>query len=126
MTIDEDQRRRDLYEVALRAHDARVECDGWIYYVRGVKRDSEFTGLSGWITSALSIEVALLLLRPLQRLVDRRKPWTVGVVRLGSVATWNSLTPKVVHREVLPAGEHPARRIDDLLAEAHDGRFAPD
>lgn len=125
VAVDDQRRRDDLYEVNLRPHDERLEVGGWTYYVRAVKRESEFTRRSGWLAGELLIDLPLLGFRAVRRLLGRREPWTVGVVRLGSVKTWNDLTPKVMHREDLVRGEDPAGRIAELVEEVRAGRFAP-
>lgn len=125
VTVDDQRRRDDLYEVTLRPHDERVELDGWTYYVRAVKRDSEFMGNAGWLTTELLIDLPLLLFRGLRRVLGRPKPWIVGIVRLGSVRTWNDVQPHVAYREVLAPGVEPAPRITELIDEVRAGRFAP-
>jgi hypothetical protein len=126
VVVDDQRRRDDLYEVNLRPHDERVEVGGWTYYVRAVKRESKFTLSSGWLTTVLLIDVPLLLFRAVRRLFGRRPPWIVGVARLGSVKTWNDLTPKVVHREVLQQDVDPVGRIAELVDQASAGQFAPE
>jgi hypothetical protein len=56
----------------------------------------------------------------------KHRPWTVAVVRLGSVSTWNDIRPKVVFREVLPEDVEPTARIADLVEEIQSGRFRPE
>lgn len=123
--MDNQRKRDDLYDVSLRPHDERVEVGGWTYYVRAVKRDHEFTTPQGWITQVWLIDLPLLLVRGVRRVLNRRRPWTVGVVRFGSVSTWNDRIPIVVHREVLQDGEDPSVRIAELVKEVSAGRFAP-
>lgn len=122
--MDEQRRRDDLYDVTLRPHDQRVEVAGWIYYVRGVKRDEELLPrVALW--GEVLVDVPILAARGIKRLVSRRVPWTVAVVRLGSVKTWNGVKPEVVHKEVLPTGEDAGPRIGELVEDVKAGWFAP-
>lgn len=124
VAVDDQQRRHDLYDVPLRSHDERVEEGSWTYYVRGVKRDDELLPrVTLW--GELLVDVPMLAARGIKRLVSRGVPWTVAVVRLGSVKTWNDAKPEVVHREVLPAGDGAEARIAQLVDEVKAGRFTP-
>lgn len=131
MTIDDERRRDDLYDVRLRAHDQRLERDGWVYYVRGVRHDGELLPRTG-VTSELLVDLPVLVGRGIRwataRVRRRRRDWVVGVVRLGAARTWRDVAPVVVHREDVPGapGEDGlAARIDALVARAATGAFAP-
>lgn len=110
--------------MSLRDHDERVELDGWTYYVRGVRRESELLPRRA-VTADLLMELPVLAYRGVKWLATRNRPWTVAVVRLGSVQTWNDVRPEVVHREVLPPGQAPGGRIGELVEQVESGRYAP-
>lgn len=56
---------------------------------------------------------------------DSTKPWTVAVVRMGYVGSWNDLSPTVVHQEELAPAEAPDACIEALVADVRVGRFHP-
>lgn len=126
VAVDEQRRRDDLYDVTLRPHDERVEAGGWTYYVRGVRDNGELLPRLRPTTGDLLVDGALLVSRGIKRLTRRKDRWTVGVVRLGSVSTWNNVQPQVVHREALAPGQEPEPRVAELIAEVKVGRHAPE
>ena len=125
MAVDDRRRQEDLYDVSLRPHDERVELKGWTYYIRAVKRDYEFTTSRLFFTNVWLVDVPRLLLRGVQWTLERHNPWIVGVVRLGSVASWNDLRPRILYREKLADGEQPTTRIDEMRHRVLDGDFSP-
>lgn len=123
MAVDPELVRRDLYLPAVGEHDRRVVHDGWTYYVQAVRRPRTL----GRPAPAVGGVGELVLVLPVVwclGLLARRRPWTVGVVRLGDVATWNDPKPVVVHRETT-VDPDPTATIDRLVAEIETGRFAP-
>ena len=125
MAVDRERQRDDLYAVRLRDHDERVELRGWVYYVRGVKREAELTRDTFLSSSWGMLDLTLALVDVALTVSDRWRTWRVGVVRLGSVRTWRSLTPKVVHVEKLPRGVDPTQRIQELVEDVKRGKFQP-
>jgi hypothetical protein len=125
MGVDESRRRRDMYEARLGPDDERVELGGWVYYARAVTWQRDFThGLVQPVGELLTDGVRLAA-QGLRRVRSSRRPWIVGVVRIGDVATWNDLSPHVVFQETLASGESPKARIEQLARQAQDGAFAP-
>jgi hypothetical protein len=124
VAVDEQRRRDDLYDVKLRPHDVRAEIGGWTYYVRGVRSKREFLPRMTPVIGELLVDVPLLIAAGLERLISRRRGWTVGVVRMGSVKTWNDVRPVVVHQETLPPRQDPGPRIAELLLEVEAGSYA--
>lgn len=127
MAVDKGQASADRYPAALRDHDERVEVQGWTYYIRGVRSKSELTGgstvdLSG---AGPALDFLAVLVQSVLALRTLRRPWTVGVVRLGSARTWNDPAPRVVHLEQLATGVEPTARIAELVAAVRAGRFYP-
>ena len=124
MAVDEQRRRDDLYDVRLRPHDVRAEIGGWTYYVRGVRNARELLPRTTPIIGELLIDVPLLIAAGVERLLSRQRGWTVGVVRMGSVKTWNDVRPVVLHQQTLPPRQDPGPRIAELLREVEAGRYA--
>lgn len=128
MVVEAGQAQADRYAVSLREHDERVELDGWTYYVRGVKRLAELrsgSGSSAFAIPILGVELVAWLVEGGLWVRSRRQPWTVGVVRFGSVRSWNDKTPRVVFSERLARGASPVERITELVDEVKAGRFRP-
>jgi len=104
-------------------HDVRLERDGWIYYVRAVRRTESLSGRgldpNG---SLIGLAVLVALEAIFGRLRDRLR-WKVGVVRLPSPRSWNTDRPRVLHRELLDSGEDPGIRIAELAADVGTGAF---
>jgi hypothetical protein len=103
-------------------HDVRVVADGWVYYVRGIRRGELFLG--GGLTLEGGLVVAVIALvagGPLLRWHERQ-PWKVGVVRFR--AGGGGLI-RTVHKERLPPDERPERRIAELVEDVKRGRFKP-
>lgn len=126
MGVDESKRRRDRYEARLGEDDQRVEVAGWVYYVRAVKWDRDLTHGLAQPSGALLIDGTRYAAHGLRSLLAGRRPWIIGVVRLGAVSTWNDLEPRVVHRETLGQGDAPRPRIEDLAEQVTTGTFAPE
>jgi hypothetical protein len=125
MAVDPALVEKDMYGPHVGELDERVVRGGWTYYVQAVKRPGRL-GVSPPSSDSLLAE--LLIVLPLEAIAERRarrRPWTVGVVRIGDIATWNDREPVVVHREELPLGEDPSDAIAALAADAAAGRFAP-
>lgn len=125
MAVDEKERRRDMYEARLGPDDERIALGGRIYYVRAVKWERDFTrGLVQPVGEPI-IDAFRLVTQGIQQLRASRRPWIVGVVRIGDVSTWNDVSPRLVSRETLAESELPQARIDDLVQQVKDGAFAP-
>ena len=127
MAVGPEFSSRDMYLADLLAHDERVARDGWVYYVRGVKRrwqllhgEDDGRG-AGW-----KWVVIMGLWNTIMRALDRRRPWLLGVVRLGDVATWNDIRARIVHVEPLRADEDLSQGVARLVAAASAGRFSPE
>lgn len=112
-----------MYYPALGSDDERLQVNGWTYYVRAVKWRDEFTQSAVSRSGSELFDFLVETARDL--LFARRRPWIVGVVRQGDVATWNDITPKLVHSEILSERIEPRVRIHELVTEVHEGRFAP-
>lgn len=113
----------DQIQFTPNAHDVRVERQGWVYYVRGIKRGERFVG--GGVTLEGGIVIALLSLVAGRRISGwyEAQPWKVGVVRLRSDGGGLNRT---VYKERLPAGVRPAGRIAELVEDVEHGRFHRD
>ena len=99
-------------------HDVRLERGEWIFYVRGVKRGERFIG--GAPTGLEGIVFALTLGLLWAARQERLNRWKVGVVRFRK--DWRGRI-RLVHKETLPPGEGPQRRIAELVEEVSAGRF---
>lgn len=101
-------------------HDVRIERNGWVYYVRGVRRGERFVG--GGLTPEGGVAVVLIGLVAGRRLQawHERQPWKVGVVCLR--ADGGGIV-RTVHKE--RAGASPVARIAALADEVRAGRFEP-
>jgi hypothetical protein len=107
-----------------RDHDVRIERDGWVYWVRGVKSVEPF--LRDWVGSATGIGEFIFaagLARALDLWWRRRRAWKVGVVRFKGSQWGPSGRFVVVHKEVLPSGMEPTERIAQLVASVRFGEF---
>ena len=102
----------------------RIARDGWVYYVRGVKRSEPLDGGMGFGDGSL-FGVAIWLLSGLAgRLLWRfQKSWKVGVVRF--VDNDRVMPTSVVHEERLASGVWPGARIAELVSAVESGRFDP-
>jgi hypothetical protein len=113
-----------MYEARLGPDDRRIELDGRVYYVRAVKWKRDFTrGLPqpvGWWLA----DIVRLVADGLRRVRAGRRPWMVGVIRIGDVSSWNDVEPNLEHHEALTAGQSPQARIAELAHEAQQGAFA--
>jgi hypothetical protein len=125
MAVDESMRRRDMYDARLTPHDQRVERGGWVYYVRAVKWERDFTRDLFQPGGEPLYDIVRLAVQWVRRARSGRRPWMVGVVRIGDVSTWNDFRPHVAHQETLPPGQSPQARIGELARKAQDGAFAP-
>lgn len=123
VAVDIADQRRDMYYPTCSEHDERLELEGWTYYVRAVKWRDQFTTSPAPRSGSAIFDSLVHVGREI--VFGRRRPWIVGVVRLGSISTWNDLTPRVVHSEVLAPGNDPRSRISELLDDARQGRFRP-
>ncbi len=118
-------RRRDVsLPFTAKDHDVRIARDGWVYYVRGVKRSEPLDGGLGFGDGSL-FGVAIWLLSGLAgRLLWRfQKSWKVGVVRF--VDNDRVMPTSVVHEERLASGVRPGARIAELVSAVESGRFDP-
>lgn len=107
-----------------RDHDVRVERDGWVYWVRGVKSVEPLR--RDWVGSATGIGefiLAAVLTRTLDLWWRRRRAWKVGVVRFKNSQWGPSSRFVVVYKQVLPPGVEPTVRIADLVSEVRAGYF---
>jgi hypothetical protein len=124
MAVDPSLVLKDMYPFDVGDHDERVVRDGWTYYVQAVKRPRSLgrpgLGESGGIGEAVVGGLIDLFLE----WRARNNPWTVGVVRIGYIGSWNDQTPVVVYREVLAVGEKPAARVAGLVRKVQAGEFA--
>jgi hypothetical protein len=118
---------RDRYVADIGDEDVRVSAGGWVYYVRAVKRPKQLlrSDANAGSSSLLGDLLFALVWGAVMERLDRRRPWLIGVVRMGDVATWNDITPRVVHTEALAPGGTIAGAIEHLATAAATGRFAP-
>lgn len=105
-------------------HDVRIPRDGWVYYVRAVKRGEPLDGGTGFGDGSL-FGIAIWLLSGLVvRLLSRfQKSWMVGVVRF--VDNDRVMPTSVIHEEKLASGVRPSARIAELASDVESGRFDP-
>lgn len=122
--MTEDQARVDGVHFTPREHDVRVQRGDWLFYVRGVKQGEGFLGGLSWDGDPFSLPV-LLAMEGVMALVRRPLRWKVGVVRLPSATSWKTGRIRVVHKERLPDGAEPAKRIAELVADVNAGVFDP-
>lgn len=124
MAVDRTLIAKDMYDGTVGDLDQRVVEDGWTYYIHAVKRPGQL----GRTARASAYPLGDLLIGiPLELFLDwraRRRPWTIGVVRFGSVGGWSDRTPRVVHTESFD-GDDPSARITELAADVSEGRFHP-
>jgi hypothetical protein len=125
VAVDESERHHDMYDARLGPHDQRVQRGGWDYYIRAVKWEQDFTARGVQPGGELIVDALRLVARGVRRARSSRRPWVVGVVRIGDVATWNDRTPRVVCRETLGARQEPPTRIAELVVRAQNGEYAP-
>jgi hypothetical protein len=125
VAVRDVDRRRDLYDAQLGPDDERVQLAGWVYYVRAVTWEQDLTRRPAQPVGELLTDTIRLAARGIRRARSRRRPWIVGVVRMGDVSTWNDPTPRVVHRDTSTAAQSHRSRIADLARRARDGEFAP-
>lgn len=129
MAVNEEQAFYDMYAATLREWDERVQVGEWVYYIRAVRRKRELTRAnwrldgSSWAGNLWIFAVPFVL--TYRWWIKRSGPWIVGVVRLGAVSTWNSVTPLVVHMEILGRDDLVVGRIAELASAAQAGHFAP-
>ncbi len=114
-----------MYDALLGPHDQRVQRGGWVYYIRAVKWEQDFTARGVQPGGELLVDALRLVTRALRRARSGRRPWVIGVVRIGDVSTWNDRTPRVVCRETLGRGHAPQTRIAELVVRAQNGEYAP-
>lgn len=125
MTPDRSQAELDGAPFDPEEHDVRLERDGWIYYVRAVRRTESLSGRGLDPNGSLLGIVVLVALEAIFGRFRERSRWKVGVVRLPSPRSWNTGRPRVLHREVLDSGEEPGPRIAALAADVEAGAFQP-
>jgi hypothetical protein len=102
-------------------HDIRIDRDGFIFYVRGVKIGEPFRATISWDGS-----LAGFLLTPALKVLAAaaRQPvstWKVGVLRMKNRKLGGRI--KIVHRERLPRGTSPTARIAELAERVDAGDF---
>jgi hypothetical protein len=123
MTPDRTQAELDGAPFDPEDHDVRLERDGWIYYVRAVRRTESLAGRGLDPNGSLIGLAVLLALEAVFGRFRERLRWKVGVVRLPSPRSWNADRPRVLHRELLGSGEYPGIRIAALAADVEAGAF---
>ena len=118
-------RRRDVsLPFTPKDHDVRIARDGWVYYVRGVKRSEPLDGGIGFGDGSLSGVAIWLLIGLAGRLLWRfQKSWKVGVVRF--VDDDRVMPTSVLHEEKLASGVRPSARIAELVSAVESGSFDP-
>ena len=132
--IDPADVRKDMYPGSAPGPlDQRIVRGGWTYYVRATKKPRSLThdadagaGAAAGTVGGLFGLLAMVPLVLVVRVRDRSRPWTVAVIRMGHVASWNDLKPTVLHREKVAPGDSPANRIAALTHEVRAGRFEPE
>ncbi len=99
-------------------HDVRLQRGDWIFYVRGVKKGERLIGGGSAGLEGIVFVLTFGLLWAARQ--ERQDRWKVGVVRLRK--DWVGRI-RLVHKETLPPGEGPQRRIAELVEEVSAGRF---
>ena len=122
--IDPVLAQRDLYEVALRDVDKRVESGDWVFYVRAVKRRGALTHAE-WDGGGFNLfaEGMAWVFNALRHRIYAKRPWLVGVVRLGDISSWNDHRPVIVHLEQIESGADAGATIGRLRAQIGAGEF---
>ena len=105
-------------------HDVRIAREGWVYYVRGVKRSESLDGGMGFGDASLFGIAVWLLYGVLGGLLWHfQKSWKVGVVRF--IDNGKVMPTSVVLEERLQPGVWPGARIAELVKDVESGRFDP-
>jgi hypothetical protein len=125
MTIDPNLVSKDIYPCNVEELDQRVVRGGWTYYVHAVKRPSTLGKAPLSAAAGLTASLFGALVEAGLDWKARNDAWTVGVVRVGYIGSWNDQAPRVIHRESLVAGETPEVRIAELVEQAESGFFDP-
>lgn len=102
-------------------HDVRVERDGWVFFVRGVKKYEPFRGDATWDGTLSGILFLLIAWSLAHLLWQAQDTWKVGILRYRS-SRWGGRI-KIVHKEQMPRGEQPYGRIRELVDEVHRGVY---
>jgi hypothetical protein len=105
------------------AHDVRISQNGWVYWVRGVKRSEPLRSDMHMVdTSGVgAIILSLLLGWALEAWWERQTTWKVGVLRYKDSLLGGRI--KILLKEVLPSGEQPGPRIAELAEKVRSGAF---
>lgn len=104
-----------------REHDQRVERDGWVFFVRGVKKSEPLRGDATWDGSIGGLVLLILSLGLVHLWWKSQDTWKVAVLRHRSSRLGGRIA--VVHKELLPTGQEPTRRIAELVEDVEQGRF---
>ena len=144
--IDPGDVRTDMYSgSAPEAFDERLVLSGWTYYVRATKNPSglvrdkdwgsgldigagaadDFGGFLVFLALLAALPAGVMGVRAVRRPREDKRSWTVAVVRMGYVGSWNDLRPEVVHREEVSREDSPEPRIAALVADVRAGKFHP-
>jgi hypothetical protein len=122
-TMTGDEHSREVMSFEPHSHDVRISQNGWVYWVRGVKRSEplrsdrhtvDFSGVGGLILS-------LLLGWALEAWWERQTTWKVGVLRYKDSVMGGRI--KLLFKEALPSGEQPGPRIAELADKVRSGAF---
>jgi hypothetical protein len=125
MTVDPNLVSKDMYLCNVEELDQRVVRGGWTHYVHAVKRPRTLGKAPLSAASGLTASLLGALVEAWLNWRARNNAWTLGIVRLGYIGSWNDQAPRVIHRESLTAGETPETRIAELVEQVQSGFFDP-
>lgn len=105
-------------------HDVRLERNGSVYYIRGVKRYEPFRGDATWDGTLGGLVMLLATVIAAHLLWRSQDTWKVGVLHYQPSRLGGRI--RLIHKERLPRGEQPDPRIQQLVEGVQRGDYDAD